>query len=165
MANWPARPVGIRRYAPAAVATPTDSPARARVIRAALAAIAVIVIAWFAIGARQAHLVDAATKLLDNEAGQHADSTRQTESLLRSAELLNPGVNVTLLRARLAMEQHAWPRATRLVHDATTAEPDNLEAWISALDLAIAHSSSIDLSTVLTHLRTLDPIDARSFKR
>jgi hypothetical protein len=147
------------------VATPTESPARARLIRAALAAVAVLAVAWFAIGARQAHLVDAATSLLDNEAGQHAGTTRQTESLLRSADLLNPGTEVTLLRAHLAMEQHAWPRAARLVHDATTTEPGNLDVWISALDLAIAHPSSIDLSTLLAHLRTLDPIDARTFRR
>lgn len=134
-------------------------------IRYALAAIAVAALAWFVIGARQAHLVDAARTQLNNDAGVQAGATRHTESLLHSAAFFSPGTDVTLLRARLAMEQHAWPRATRLVHEATAAEPDNLAAWISALDLALAHPSSIELSPILTHLRALDPIDARTFRR
>jgi hypothetical protein len=147
------------------MATRADSPARNRLIRYALAAIAVVTVAWFVVGARQAHLVDAATTLLNDNAGRHAEGARHTESLLSSAAFLSPGTNVILLRARLAMEQHAWPRATRLVHQATAAEPDNLNAWISALDLAVAHPSSIKLSPVVAHLRTLDPIDARGFQR
>lgn len=143
-----------------------------RVIRCALAAIAVVAIAWFVVGARQAHLVDAATTLLGDEAGQHATTSRHTESLLSSAAFLSPGTDVTLLRARLAMEQHDWPRAQRLVDNATAAEPDNLAVWISSLDLAVAHPSSADVTRTLARVRTLDPMDAsaaagivRTFRR
>jgi hypothetical protein len=154
------------------VATRTDSPAGLRAISFALAAIAVVAVAWFVVGARQAHLVEAATQQLDNQAGHHARATRQTESLLSSADFLNPGTNVILLRARLAMEQRNWTRAKRLVDDATTSEPNNLAVWISSLDLAVAHPSSADVARTLARLRTLDPIDApaaeaivRTFRR
>jgi hypothetical protein len=91
---------------------------------------------------------------------------------LSSADFLNPGTNVALLRARLAMEQHDWTRAKRLVDDATGSEPNNLAVWISSLDLAVAHPSSADVTRTLARLRTLDPIDApaaeaivRTFRR
>ena len=54
-------------------------------------------------------------------------------------------------------------RAAR--HQATAAEPGNLNTWISALDLAVAHPASIKLSPVVAHLRALDPVDARGFRR
>jgi hypothetical protein len=168
----PARPTNRRRYAAAAVATRTDSPARLRVISYALAAIAVVAVAWFVVGGRQAHLVDAATQQLDNGAGQHAHTSKHTESLLSSADFLNPGTDVTLLRARLAMEQHDWTRAERLVDDATASEPDNVAVWISSLDLAVAHPSSVNVTRTLARLRKTDPIDApaaeaivRTFRR
>ena len=142
------------------MATRTDSPTRTRALRSALAAIAVVTVAWFVVGARQAHLVGAATQQLDNGAGQHAGTSRHTESLLSSAAFLSPGTDVTLLRARLAMEQHDWTRAKRLVDDATASEPDNLAVWISSLDLAVAHPSSADVTRTLARVRTLDPIDA-----
>jgi hypothetical protein len=134
--------------------------------------VALVAVAWFVVGARQAHLVDAATTLLDNQAGQHADTSRHTESLLNSAAFLAPGTDATLLRARLAMEQHNWTRARRLVNDATVAEPDNVAVWISSLDLAVAHPSSARVTRTLARIRRLDPIDApaaeaivRTFRR
>ncbi|MFZ0385063.1 MAG: hypothetical protein WAL22_05330 [Solirubrobacteraceae bacterium] len=154
------------------MATRTDSPIGRHAIGYALAAIAVVAVAWFVVGARQAHLVDAATGQLDNGAGQHAATTRHTESLLSSAAFLSPGTDLTLLRARLAMEQHDWTRAKRLVDDATASEPDNVAVWVSSLDLAVAHPSSADVARTLARLRTLDPIDApaaeaivRTFRR
>lgn len=129
-----------------------------------LAAVAALAVAWFAIGARQAHLVDAATKLLDANAGTHPATRRQTESLLRSAAFLNPGVDVTLARARLAMEQHDFARAKPLVDRALADEPDNLQAWISELDLAVADANAVDVRRVVSNLRRLDPVDARHLK-
>ena len=136
-----------------------------RAIRYALALFAVVAVAWFVIGARQAHDVDAATTLLNYEAGHSAAGSRHTESLLSSADFLYPGVDVTLLRARLAMEQYDWAKAKPFVDQATAAEPDNLTAWIYALDLKLKDPSTVDTEQLLAHLRMLDPVDARSFGR
>jgi hypothetical protein len=129
----------------------------------ALAAVAVVACAWFVLSARQAHDLDAATALLQKQSGYTAAGSARTRSLLDSASFLEPGTDVTLLRARLAMEQHRWKRARRLVDQATRAEPDNLQAWISALDLAVVHPASIDVGHVVARLRGLDPVDARNY--
>ena len=96
------------------MATRADSAARHRLIRYALSAIAVVAVAWFVVGRARRIIVDAATTLLDDNAGQHAKTTRHTESLLSSAAFLSPGTDIVLMRAHLAMERHAWTRAARL---------------------------------------------------
>jgi hypothetical protein len=147
-----------------ALVTSMEHPRRSlRAASMALAAVAVVAFAWFVLCAHQAHDVDAATALLQNQSGYTAAGSARTRSLLDSADFLTPGTDVTLLRARLAMEQHRWTTARRLVDQATRSEPDNLQAWISALDLAVAHPPAIDVGHVVARLRALDPVDARNY--
>lgn len=75
--------------------------------------------------------------------------------------MLYPGVEGTLLTARLEMERHDYVSAKQLVEQATAAEPENLEAWISAIDLTIADPSAMNTKQVVARLRELDPLDLR----
>jgi hypothetical protein len=131
-------------------------------LRYGLAAIAIIVAVWFVIGARQAHEVDAATALLDNGVGHSAAASHQTASLLSSAAVLYPGVDVALLRARLDMAQHDYAKAKLEIDRSVASEPDNVSAWIWALQLAIVVPSAENTREVVAHLRALDPEDLRA---
>lgn len=132
-----------------------------RAARYGLAVLALIVSAWFVIGALQAHDVNAATALLNNQAGTSAAATHRTDSLLSSASFLNPGVDVKLLRARLDMERHDYARAKVLVDQSVASEPNNVSAWISALQLALVDPSAEHPNQVIAHLRVIDPVDTR----
>jgi hypothetical protein len=131
--------------------------------RFALAVIATAAAAWFVIGARQAHEIDTVSVLLNHQAGNNPATSRRAASLLNSADFLYPGVDVTLLRARLDMERHDYPKAKPLVDRSLASEPGNLNAWISALDLAIVQPSAENTKRIVAHLQALDPIDFRSF--
>lgn len=132
-----------------------------RAARYGLAVLAIVVCAWFVVGARQAHEVDVATNLLDTGVAGHPADSQHTASLLKSADFMFPGTDVKLLRARLDMELHQYPQAKVLVDQARTSEPDNVNAWISALDLSLVDPSAEHPSQVLSHLHTLDPVDTR----
>lgn len=134
-----------------------------RAFRVGLAAIAIAAVAWFGVGARQAHDVDTATALLDHQVGSNATAARRVPALLNSANFLNPGVDVILLRAQLDMAQRNFGGAKTLVDRAVADEPNNLNAWISALHLAIDHPSAENTRRIVRHLRELDPVDASTF--
>jgi uncharacterized protein HemY len=132
-----------------------------RTVRYGLAAVAVVASVWFAIGARQVHDLNAATTLLNGQAGKSAGASRHTASLLSSAAFLYPGVDVTLLRARLEMERKDYPQAKALVDRSIASEPNNVSVWLSALDLALVDPREENTHDVLAHLRTEDPFDLR----
>jgi hypothetical protein len=134
-----------------------------RALRGGLVVLAVLAAAWFLIGARQAHELDAATNLINHQAGNTARASDRTLALLRSADFLYPGDQVDLLRARLALERREYPRAKQLIAEATRSEPDDLNAWIGALDLAVIDRREENPGVITAHLRALDPVDARRF--
>jgi hypothetical protein len=96
--------------------------------RAIIAVVAVLLVAWFAVLARDQLI---GTRALDrveqNPAMSRADWER-TVADLRRAELLNPGSEFRLARAA-ALILHDRPGAQRLVDSILRREPDNVEAW------------------------------------
>ena len=134
-----------------------------RAWRAGLVVLAVLAAAWFVIGARQAHELDGASNLIDHQAGNSTQASDRTLALLRAADFLHPGDQTDLLRARLALERREYPRAKRLIEQATRSQPDDLNAWITALDLAVIDRGAVDSATITAHIRALDPVDARHF--
>jgi hypothetical protein len=130
------------------------------IIRCGLVAIAVVVCAWFVIAIRQVHAIDAATKLLNNVSTERSAAVQQrSRSLLDDAAFLDPGVDVTLLRAQLAENARDYGRAARLIDQATAAEPHNLDAWIAYLKLRLLHPSLGNGKLVFARLHQLDPVD------
>jgi hypothetical protein len=134
-----------------------------RSLRAGLAVLAVLATAWFVVGARQAHELDTATNLIDHQAGNTTRASDQTLALLRSADFLLPGDQTDLLGARLALQRRKYSTAKRLIEQATRSQPDDLNAWIAALDLAVIDRRAENPGEITAHLRALDPVDARNF--
>jgi hypothetical protein len=131
-----------------------------RIIRYGVLAIAVVVCAWFVIGVRQVHAINDATNLLNNASTERSVAVQQrARSLLDEAAFLYPGVDVTLLRAQLAGNARDYGRAARLLDQATTAEPDNIHAWVAYLELTLSHPSSLNANVLYARLRQLDPLD------
>jgi hypothetical protein len=129
---------------------------------ALLVAIAVAAVAWFVIGARQAHDIAVATTLLGHQADNLTVPIARTSSLLSSADFLDPGEEVTLLRIRLDLVQRRFADAKVLMDGVLAAEPNNLDAWILDLALSIDHPSAHEAQRAIAAIRRLDPLDAGS---
>jgi hypothetical protein len=128
--------------------------------RFVIAAVAVVVCAWFAIGVRQAHEISAAANILNNASTERVPAVqRRAMSMLDAAAFLNPDTQVTLLRAQLAENAGDYARAARLINQATAAEPDNIEGWIASLKLGILDPSFGNGRLVFAQLHRLDPVD------
>jgi len=106
-----------------------------RAVRVAAVLGAVIVCAWFVLGARQAHEIDQATNIV-TVPRQSAAKLRAAARDLHAAALLNPDRTVDILR-----------------------EPDNLEAWISYTGANLGRPNG---RRGLAAMIRLDPIDARA---
>jgi hypothetical protein len=101
----------------------------AGLLRAALALVAVVLIAWFAVLWRDEQLGrEAANRILQNPGMSDADWSRSLDQL-RQAELLNPGSQWETLRAS-ALGQRNRRAAVRVADSIARVEPDNLRAWV-----------------------------------
>jgi hypothetical protein len=129
-----------------------------RAFRLAAVLGAVIVCAWFVLGARQAHEIDQATNIV-TVPRQSAAKLRAAARDLHAAALLNPDRTVDILRARVAIEQGRPTQARRILTAVTRAEPDNLEAWISYTGANLGRPNG---RRGLAAMIRLDPIDARA---
>jgi hypothetical protein len=99
-------------------------------VRVAIATVALVACAWFALGIHQAKDQASATALI-NQAGTPSPSlTRRILHLLDGAGTLNPDRNIDLMRAQAEVRagdgQAALRQALAVVH----AEPLNVDAWI-----------------------------------
>ncbi len=98
-------------------------------LRGALVLVAVIICAWFALGAVQARDQNHATDLIDSFATPTPALTARILSMLDTAHTLNPDRNVDLLRAQ-ALTRSGYPSAgLRVAQRVVVAEPLNINAW------------------------------------
>ncbi|MBV9193484.1 MAG: hypothetical protein JO168_05015 [Solirubrobacterales bacterium] len=100
-----------------------------RLLRAAVAVLALVVCAWFALGARQAHELSAAGNLITTPGALTRPQAAHAEAMLRAAATLNPDSQVDVLRGRLALTQGQRARATNLFTRVAEREPMNVVAW------------------------------------
>jgi hypothetical protein len=106
-----------------------DNPAMTA-LRWALLATAVVVCAWFALGAVQTHDQDRATTLLDRFSTPTPALTAQILSLLSTAGTLNPDRNVELLRSQALTRAGRNAAGIAAALRVTRAEPQNVDAWV-----------------------------------
>jgi predicted Zn-dependent protease len=108
-------------------------------LRLLIAALAVVVCAWFALGVRQAHDLAQATRIIaaGNLDPVHA---RQASGLLDGAATLDPDSTVEIMRGYLHLEQGDLPGARKVLLPVVHDEPQNIAAW-----LALARASLGDL--------------------
>lgn len=126
-----------------------------RWLRAMVAALALVVCAWFAVGARQALDTAAATAFVTTHTTATAAAQRRIDSVLKRAAWLNPDKTVAMLRGRLALEQGNVSGARRILTAVTRSEPDNVQAWV-ALGYAYVGDRPMYIR-VLERIAGLDP--------
>ncbi|MGH2866692.1 MAG: hypothetical protein ACRDNK_03870 [Solirubrobacteraceae bacterium] len=91
---------------------------------------AVLVCAWFALGARQAVDTSRATAVVNNANTLTRKQAAQAEALLSSASTLNPDRQVDILRGIVAQGRNDPRRALAIFEGVARAEPMNLTAWL-----------------------------------
>lgn len=116
--------------------------------------------AWFFLGIRQAHDTDVANAIINGDSRLTAQDATRASSLLKSADTLNPDIQVVLLRSQLAIRQGDFQRAITLARQATAKEPKNVETWL-ALAVAGYDAKSPFLGAV-AKIAQLDPQYIRS---
>jgi predicted Zn-dependent protease len=125
-----------------------------RVARLFVSALAVVLIAWFVLVAREAHELDQASAIAQR-ATVSAAAERDANQLLDSASVLNPDREINLTRGALAIDRGRFARARSILLAATRAEPENIVAW----DL-LAHNSGNPLrleGEAVAHIDRLQP--------
>jgi hypothetical protein len=118
-------------------------------------AVALVVCAWFAIGAMQAIDTQRATAIVTRGATATAAQVREVRSLVRDARFLNPDRQPEVLLGQIEVERHHYAQARRVLEPVILSEPENLQAW-----LFLAETANRDhrlLRQALQHLHTLEP--------
>jgi len=129
-----------------------------RVVRLVILGVAIVVCAWYVVGIRQAHELAVARAVISNPTAHTPAALRHAGSLLNSAATLNPDAEVDILRGRLALAEHRFGPAQRILEDVARREPHNLEAWIWVAGAALI--SPHEEKIALDHVHQLDPRSA-----
>jgi predicted Zn-dependent protease len=126
----------------------------ARIATVAVAGVAAVTCAWFAIGIRQAHALSGADAMVSSSRSLTAAQARDADQLLHEARFLNPDLEVNILQARVVGGRGDRARADRLLEQVGHQEPSNLEAWAWLGRLAAGRSQ---LLRAFANLAALDP--------
>ena len=126
-----------------------------RVTSLICAAVALVVCAWFAIGARQAIDTQRASAIVARGTTATAREERDVASLVRGARFLNPDRQPDVLLGQIEVEHHDYAQARRVLEPVIRSEPENLQAW-----LFLAETANRDhrlLRQALVHVHRLEP--------
>jgi hypothetical protein len=125
--------------------------------RAALVALAVVACAWFVLGARQAHEINAATAAVTGSGRLSAAAAQRVRSQLSAAKTLDPDRTPEILLGQLAVRQRDYGAALRALEPVTRSEPMNLEAWVQLVyAAALVHDRAV-LVSATRHVSALFP--------
>jgi hypothetical protein len=132
---------------------------RALVPRVAVALVAVLLLAWFAVLFRDNHIAqEAAHRLHEDPEMTDAEWSRQLDQL-RRADLLNPQSEWRMTRANYLLLRDKRG-ARQLAESVLRDEPDNLDAWRTVL-FATRGRDPRRASEALAEIERLDPLSAR----
>jgi predicted Zn-dependent protease len=118
--------------------------------RVAVAAIAVVVVAWLGVMERDHRLFTR---------GNGAASFSSAQSDLRAARLLNPDSGPDLILAIRLRRAGRWHDALATVERVLRREPDNLYAWNTLGSVALGHDAAA-VQRAKAAARRLDPLNA-----
>jgi len=118
--------------------------------RIAVISVAIVLCAWFALGATEAHNLSQATAIVQNAGALTAGQAAHVRSLLSSAATLNPDRTVDLLRGIVAQDRGQRRRAIGIFAQVTRDEPMNLDAWVYLAqaapgDKALVHRAVVQI--------------------
>lgn len=126
-----------------------------RLARIALAAAALLVAAWFALGVYESRAISQATSVAAGRGPVTAAEARRADRLLHDAATLNPDRAVDVLRAQVAIARGDTAHARQILNGVVRREPQDLDAWI-----ALANASTADFrqrQIALLHILKLAP--------
>jgi hypothetical protein len=126
-----------------------------RIASSLIACVALVVCAWFALGARQSHDLNKATAIITQSSSLTKAESGLVASLLSSAGTLNPDTEVSLASAELAQLNGHPVRAERIAEQVVRDEPQNVVAW-DVLATAAGHDQRT-LFHALAEVNKLDP--------
>jgi hypothetical protein len=92
--------------------------------------VAVVVSAWFALGARQAIDTQRAAAIASRGNAATTAQEREVASLVRAARELNPDKQPDVLLGEVEVEHHDYARARRVLEAVTRLEPQSVAAWV-----------------------------------
>jgi hypothetical protein len=126
------------------------------VVRIALVALAVVVLAWLAFGFRAVRLTDQADAVVERaHAGQVSEADfQQARDRLHKAERLNPDRSPDLTDGELLYATGHDREAVELAKGVIAAEPENAQAWYIAY---VAEKNRPVRLARLARLRQLNP--------
>jgi hypothetical protein len=93
------------------------------------AALALVVCAWFALGARQAVDTQRANAIVSQGSTASAAQVRRVASLVHAARFLNPDEQPNVLLGQIEIERGDLKRARRILGAVTKGEPQNVQGW------------------------------------
>jgi predicted Zn-dependent protease len=120
------------------------------------AVLALVVCAWFALGAHQAINTSRATSTIAGASKLSSTKARRTLDQLDNAGTLNPDRNVDILRAQTLLASGNAQAARRVLIAVTRDEPQNVDAWL-ALSRASGSNPPL-LAKSLEQVRRLEPL-------
>ena len=123
--------------------------------RAVAVAAALVVCAWFGLGAVQASSESRARERVAGPAVPSPADARRTADLIDRAGFLNPDAGVDVMRARLHLQTGDRAAARRVLLDVARREPDNVDAW-TAIALAFPGDAALG-GRAERELRRLSP--------
>jgi predicted Zn-dependent protease len=128
----------------------------ARLTSLICALVALVVCAWFALGARQAVNTSRASSIISGAGRMSSAEVHKAFTFLDDAGTLNPDRQVDILRGRAFLARRNAQAARRVLTAVTRAEPQNVEAW-----LWLARASGTNaalLADSLERVRALEPL-------
>jgi hypothetical protein len=107
---------------------PRDAPSRSALARGLLALLAVILIAWFAVLARNHAIGSSAASRIAADLDMSAAKWHETMDEFERARLLNPSTDWRVVEAQYQLLRDKGA-ALRVAESVLREEPDNLGAW------------------------------------
>ncbi len=130
-------------------------PGGSATVRVIAILLALAVCAWFALGIRQATAQDHAEASIAARQRATPAQARHVLQLLDEAGTLNPDRQIDLDRVQILLERGETLAARRIALQATRAEPQNIEAWISLARTAAGDPALF--VAALRHVASLEP--------
>ena len=121
--------------------------------RTAIAMLAVLAAAWFAVSVRQAHDTARAQTAVSAAKSIGSQDAARVTAWLNAAAWLNPDREVDILRGRLALLQHEPARSEHILLGVTRSEPMNLEAWVYLAQAAFPRDPKVLQKAVIALAR------------
>lgn len=128
------------------------------VARIAVAAVALVVGAFFGLGIVQSHHLSAAQAVVDNAQNVTPALEARARADLDTAATLNPDRTIDMTRGQLDLRVGEVVAARAVFNHLVASEPKNVEAW---LGLSESLYGKPYLVVALAKLAALDPQDAK----